>query len=213
MFSQATLTGMRRKRAGPNLGAALWEAKQLGITSPETQMEYAQTVAFGSSTSKVPKMMGSRSNPYESVLSGSFSTSTISGTSQYPGMSSSMPSSSSSSSSSSPLSPRSRATGTGGAAFVAAASRFGSASMLPRRGATDLPHWYIHPESSRTSPKPDPVFDFQSLKVNDHAAQFSSSYWATKLGISSVRRKPSRARFPPVLGESMAQRYEYRSPL
>jgi hypothetical protein len=208
MFSQAALTGMRRKRAGPNLGAALWEAKQLGITSPETQMEYARTVTFGSSTSsssKVPKIMSSHSNAYESTSAGSFSTSTISGTSRFPGMGSSLPLSSLASS----LSPRFNATG------AATSSHFGSASMLPRRGAIDLPHWYINPESSRTSPKPDPVFDFKSLQVNDHATQFSSSYWASKLGISSARfrRKPGKAHFSPVLGEPMTQRYEYRSPL
>ena len=49
MFSQSSLSGMRRKRNSPNIGAALWEAKQLGISSPQTQMEYAHAVVFGTS--------------------------------------------------------------------------------------------------------------------------------------------------------------------
>ena len=193
-----------------NFGAALWEATT-GITSPETQMEYARAVAFTSSasgSSKVPKTMSS--NFGESTV-GSFSTSTVSGTFRHAGMGSSTGVPLSSISSQSPLY---NMAVPGGATFVAAASQLGSASTLPRRGAIDLPHWYINPESSHTSPKPDPVFDFKSLKVNDHTTQFSSSYWASKLGISSARfRRKPKARTSPLLGDPMTQRYEYRSPL
>ena len=212
MFSQSTLTGMRRKRSGPNIGAALWEAKQLGITSPETQMEYAHTVVFGSSvphSSKFAKTATSDVKEYSlrmaETQASSFSKSTVSNISKFPVMGNETWTQST---------PQSMFN-TVGSTFVAAASRLGSASKLPQRGATDIPHWYINPESSRTSPKSDPIFEFKSLKVNKHIKQYSSSYWASKLGLSrtSLRSRQSVNRTSPILGDSMKQNYEYRSPL
>ena len=277
MWAQAsTLTGTRRKRNEPNLGAALWEAKRLGITSISTQLEYARTILHGTSRGLRPSSasvasmrlsqqqkqqqqqqgimlngysrIGSNGSGEQSTAGGGLegetgphrtaSAAPPAGISMFvrPGADGSVPAGNvaAQNGGASVGEATGFASGMGGISAMGKSATLGGqgaeilpstdghfrgafSGLPPRRGETELPGWYARPESSSTFPRLDSLFDFTPMKLDPGLAQFSSKYWAKKLGMNSptTRRRlgvpgsPNDTSSP----QGSVQEYQYRSPL
>jgi regulator of replication initiation timing len=185
MFSASTLSGSRNRinQNQPNIGAALWEAKKLGISSTATQMEYAHTIAYG----RVKSYHGSS-------IAGKTKVATNSSSSSAP-----------------PFDEN----------YFLSTTIDSAGGPLNAGNSSELPHWYVHPGSTRTSPTSDRVLNFTALRVDSTAQKYSSGYWAKKLGLGNGgagvnrigSRRTMRSGYESRVTSVPEQVYRYRSPL
>jgi hypothetical protein len=205
MFSASTLSASRnphsnpnRTQHEPNIGAALWEAKKMGITSIATQMEYAHTIAYGRvktyrsgatyinnhhTTNTNTATAGNAAHSSPPLETGTFSSSSSMGSSTNQN-------------------------------WPAGSTLYGT-----NGGSSELPHWYVHPGATRTSPTSDRVLDFTAMRMDSTVQKFSSGYWANKMGLGGGSRSGGRGRRSgaSALNTSVSalpeQTYRYRSPI
>ncbi len=175
LWTQANCSGMRTSRNEANFSAAIWEAKRLGITSIDTQWDFAKTVTRAEGIAR------------SRIAVGNFESGGV------------------------PVSTDTRMRSGSGPAL---SPEGGLSSKSP-----ELPHWYVKPSSSRTSPPSDPVFAFEAMRPDETCTKFSSSYWASKLGIAKTNAhifsdtKVGSSRLPLSATHSLEQHYKYQSPL